>query len=113
MAPQNLVPWVTKYEVDYPSGIPTQVVAGLVCPTNVIVDPRTMKVVDVLEGEPVGGACGNVPGCSADSDCQVCNAGQCGDGTACSVDADCAGKTCTMPLPFWHEYAALLGLDGG
>jgi hypothetical protein len=108
----NLKNWVVKYQVDYPSGISSQMVAGLTAfPTNVVVDPRTMKVVDVLVGEPVS-SCGNVSLCTTDADCQACVSSQCGDGTACTSSTNCAGKTCTPP-GIWSEYAALLGLDGG
>jgi hypothetical protein len=108
----DLKSWVVTYQVDYPSGIPSQMVAGLTAfPTNVVVDPRTMKVVDVLVGEAVS-ACGNFMVCATDADCQACVSMQCGDGTACTGSTDCAGKTCT-PSSTFSAYAALLGLDGG
>src|SRR5262249_9084703 len=107
----SLKNWVIKYQIDYPSGVPSQTVVGLSAfPTNVIVDPRTMKVVDVLVGEPVS-TCGGVTARGPAADCQVCPSMQGGDGPACTTAGDCATKTCSSP--FWQEYAALLGLDGG
>ncbi|MEZ4301658.1 MAG: TlpA disulfide reductase family protein [Polyangiaceae bacterium] len=57
---KNLYNWTTKYEVDYPAAIdPTYKLGALfeadAFPANMIIDTRTMKIVDVIAGAPEEG----------------------------------------------------------
>jgi hypothetical protein len=56
---KNLNQWTTKYLVDYPATIDPSYKLGMLFdqdafPTNMIIDTRTMKIVEVIAGTPGG-----------------------------------------------------------
>jgi hypothetical protein len=131
----NLTSWTKTYKVDYPAVIdPSFKLDALfgvnAFPTNIIVDPTTMKVVANFAGDVSPTACNDVAPCTTDADCNVCQGicndqsatcqtdadcasgvgcgpHSCGDGTLCKATADCAAKKCTT-FSFWTTYEKYL-----
>jgi hypothetical protein len=82
--PKNLYAWTTKYKVNYPGTIdPTNKLSPIwaadAYPENIIIDLTTMKIIKVLAGAAVEGACSD-----GSSDCTPGGAAsQCPSGTTC------------------------------
>jgi hypothetical protein len=108
----NLRNWTKAYRVNFPAWIDPEykldpLFAEDVFPSNLVIDTTTMKIVQVVAGETIPGACSDMSAfCGTAADLALCNDPT--KGLSCSVQgtplAGCAAPATCVPDKLWTVF---------